>query len=102
VLHWSARFRNGLKRPWKSHDVRDRNGGEGHEVRERLELQAARAVGSSPAVDAVTEGPRFGKPGTVLPRYGQGAFRLLVTEAYNRRCAIDRRTDAACSRWGPH
>jgi putative restriction endonuclease len=25
-----------------------------------------------------------------MPRYGQGAFRLLVTEAYNRRCTMTR------------
>ena len=31
---------------------------------------------------------RYGKPGLVLPRLGQGAFRVMVTEAYSRRCAI--------------
>ena len=34
------------------------------------------------------EGDRDGAGHTVYPRLGQGAFRVLVTEAYNRRCAI--------------
>lgn len=33
-------------------------------------------------------GQRFGAPQTVLPRLGQGAFRVLVTDAYQRRCAV--------------
>lgn len=50
--------------------------------------------------DAVTErmvrlpafadapGDRFGKPLIVEPRLGQGAFRVLVTDIYSRRCAV--------------
>jgi putative restriction endonuclease len=30
----------------------------------------------------------FGKPQIVLPRLGQGLFRILVTDAYARKCAI--------------
>jgi len=32
--------------------------------------------------------PRFGTPTLITPRLGQGAFRIAVTEAYGRRCAI--------------
>lgn len=32
--------------------------------------------------------PRYGAPQAVQPRLGQGAFRVLVTDAYQRRCAI--------------
>jgi len=32
--------------------------------------------------------PRHGKPITVIPRLGQGSFRIIVTNAYNRRCAV--------------
>jgi putative restriction endonuclease len=32
--------------------------------------------------------PRFGHPVEVLPRLGQGSFRVVVTDAYERRCAI--------------
>ena len=31
---------------------------------------------------------RFGKPLLVEPRLGQGAFRILVTDIYSRRCAV--------------
>jgi putative restriction endonuclease len=32
--------------------------------------------------------PRFGHPQTVLPRLGQGAFRVIVTDVYKRQCAL--------------
>jgi putative restriction endonuclease len=32
--------------------------------------------------------PRYGEPRLVKPRLGQGAFRVEVTDAYMRRCAI--------------
>lgn len=31
---------------------------------------------------------RFGEPRLMTPRLGQGAFRVMVTDAYSRRCAI--------------
>jgi putative restriction endonuclease len=31
---------------------------------------------------------RYGQPVLSFPRLGQGAFRILVTDAYSRRCAI--------------
>lgn len=31
---------------------------------------------------------RFGTPTLIIPRLGQGAFRVAVTEAYGRQCAI--------------
>jgi len=33
-------------------------------------------------------GERYGEPTLILPRLGQGSFRLIVTDAYDRRCAI--------------
>ena len=33
---------------------------------------------------------RFGNPALIRPRLGQGAFRILVTDIYHRRCAITR------------
>jgi putative restriction endonuclease len=33
---------------------------------------------------------RFGEPYPVRPRLGQGAFRVLVTDSYDRRCAVTR------------
>lgn len=37
-------------------------------------------------VDPASE--RYGSPVLVRPRLGQGAFRVLVTDAYDRRCAV--------------
>jgi len=34
------------------------------------------------------ERSRYGKETTIKPRLGQGAFRILVTDAYQRSCAI--------------
>jgi putative restriction endonuclease len=34
------------------------------------------------------EQARYGKPFTTLPRLGQGSFRVLVTDVYERRCAV--------------
>lgn len=34
--------------------------------------------------------PLFGDPTLVRPRLGQGAFRVLVTDTYERRCAVTR------------
>jgi putative restriction endonuclease len=31
---------------------------------------------------------RYGEPVTIMPRLGQGSFRILVTDAYDRRCSI--------------
>lgn len=34
------------------------------------------------------EGKRYGRPHLIRPRLGQGAFRVVVTDSYRRRCAI--------------
>lgn len=33
---------------------------------------------------------RYGEPYQIRPRLGQGAFRVLVTDTYQRRCAVSR------------
>lgn len=49
-----------------------------------LQLQSSLSVPS-----LIQEEPaRYGKPVLTLPRLGQGSFRVLVTDAYERRCAI--------------
>jgi putative restriction endonuclease len=40
-----------------------------------------------PATIAAVES-RYGAPMLVRPRLGQGAFRVIVTEVYDRRCTI--------------
>ena len=32
--------------------------------------------------------PRYGSPVLIRPRLGQGAFRVAVTDAYDRACAV--------------
>jgi putative restriction endonuclease len=50
------------------------------------QLQLAQAAVVTPVV---TEQPAaYGTPVLVTPRLGQGAFRVLVTDAYGRRCAV--------------
>ena len=38
----------------------------------------------------LSEESRYGEPHLVKPRLGQGAFRVLVTDLYERRCAVTR------------
>lgn len=40
------------------------------------------------AEDIPPAAERYGVPQMVRPRFGQGAFRLAVTDAYERRCAV--------------
>jgi putative restriction endonuclease len=42
--------------------------------------------GETVAVDEPTR--RYGEPTLISPRLGQGSFRMVVTDAYQRRCAI--------------
>lgn len=42
-----------------------------------------------PQFPGLAEAPaRFGEPHLIRPRLGQGAFRVLVTDIYQRRCAV--------------
>lgn len=42
-----------------------------------------------PGFPGAAEAPaRFGEPHLIRPRLGQGAFRVLVTDIYDRRCAV--------------
>ena len=45
-------------------------------------------LGRAQFSDNDEEQPRFGEPQLIQPRLGQGAFRALVTDIYNRRCAV--------------
>lgn len=54
------------------------------EVHLRLSLRNIPAM----EPELVADGSRFGQPQMVMPRLGQGAFRVIVTDVYNRRCAL--------------
>lgn len=51
-----------------------------HAVQERL--------AAIPAAPEPANGDRYGAPTLMRQRLGQGAFRLAVTDGYNRRCAV--------------
>jgi putative restriction endonuclease len=73
---------------WSPNIVRgkgyDTSFGEGKRVWDsvKLRLQAV----PMPIVE--DERRRYGDPVLVIPRLGQGSFRIMVTDAYGRRCAI--------------
>lgn len=53
--------------------------------------KALATTGALPvAADRAADEPRYGGPQVVLPRLGQGSFRILVAETYERRCAVTR------------
>jgi putative restriction endonuclease len=58
------------------------------QVGERLEGLQAQVINAGPATVAAAADARYGKPIEIRPRLGQGTFRLLVTDAYGRRCAM--------------
>lgn len=57
-------------------------------VSERIQHQKPTSLAPGTAALAAVESNGYGKPQIVLPRLGQGLFRILVTDAYQRRCAI--------------
>ena len=57
------------------------------ECQQRLEVSRDVAVHELPQV-AGPAGPRYGAPQLVTPRLGQGTFRVSVTDAYGRSCAV--------------
>lgn len=52
-------------------------------------LKANRQQLPAPVVrDGGADGPRYGKEQVYRPRLGQGSFRIAVTDAYGRACAV--------------
>lgn len=63
--------------------------GEGLRVRrECLDRAAALSLPPVPAASIEMQRERFGSPTLIQPRLGQGVFRLAVTDAYGRACAV--------------
>jgi putative restriction endonuclease len=57
------------------------------QVEERLKF---RNVANHGIPNPVLQDDRFGEPQIVLPRLGQGLFRVKVADAYDRKCAFTR------------
>jgi putative restriction endonuclease len=77
---------------WPVHGQRpkryDLDTGEGARVWSEC-LATAQALSPPRVRGFMTEdGERFGRPVQIRPRLGQGTFRIAVTEAYERACAI--------------
>ena len=76
---------------WKREIVRGRgydSDGDGAATWERVELLMKSRHVLKATDQSGYSGPRYGEPTTILPRLGQGSFRLIVTDSYNRRCAF--------------
>jgi putative restriction endonuclease len=71
---------------WKANIVQGRGYDLSVEPGLSLWKQLQSAISLTPAVHE--EVARYGQPIFTLPRLGQGSFRVLVTDAYARRCAI--------------
>ena len=56
------------------------------DVTDRLQQATVKSIG--PATVAAEQSARFGKPQIVTPRLGQGSFRMLIADAYQRRCTM--------------
>ena len=60
--------------------------GEGRALWEAVTATAGPTL--RPAPGFAEEQRRFGEPTLIKPRLGQGAFRIAVTDAYQRACAV--------------
>ncbi|MFO0454147.1 MAG: HNH endonuclease [Pseudomonadota bacterium] len=77
---------------WHDRTVRsasyDLTRGEGARVWQECLARVAHASPPARQVVAEVPGERYGAPTLVTPRLGQGTFRVSVTEAYARSCAV--------------
>jgi putative restriction endonuclease len=82
---WAANLVQGRK-----YNTEDRVGAfVWRQVEERLARYAELNIGKNAKDTLIAEeGARYGSEQKIFPRLGQGAFRVLVTDAYSRRCAI--------------
>ncbi|NBC05362.1 MAG: HNH endonuclease [Bacteroidetes bacterium] len=81
--NWSKNIVQG-----KTYDTSDAIGNRfWNQVQERL-MNKEKEVDQKEPELIYEEGERYGKKYEIRSRIGQGAFRILVTDAYTRRCAI--------------
>jgi putative restriction endonuclease len=64
----------------------DTSESDGAALWDAVQLRVRRSAGRLVLMDI--EQARYGAPTLVRPRLGQGTFRVMVTDAYSRRCAI--------------
>ncbi len=78
---------------WKKANLRyeryDLASGEGLRVWTACRANAASLAATvNDVIEPAGAGERFGSPVVIAPRLGQGVFRLAVTDAYGRACAV--------------
>jgi putative restriction endonuclease len=81
---------------WSSNIVRgkmyDSNDGAGaviwNDVQARIRLLQSETAQMDSASMVAETTEKYGSPVSIRPRLGQSSFRILVTEAYQRRCAM--------------
>jgi len=76
----------GWKGPTQRGRTYDTTEADGSALWESVERARAAAPGFARMI--AEDEARYGQPILVAPRLGQGSFRTLVTDAYERRCAI--------------
>ena len=69
---------------WKPNIVQ----GKGYDLSVEPGLSIWRSLGAQVSQTVKDESPKYGSPIMTYPRLGQGTFRVLVTDAYERRCAL--------------
>ena len=70
------------------HTVYDLDVGEGARVWAECLARVSNRELRVAEAEAAGESQRYGSPVLIRPRLGQGAFRVSVTEAYKRACAV--------------
>jgi putative restriction endonuclease len=76
---------------WKREIVRGRgyeSAGDGREIWQPVEALITSSGRRERVLPIDESQPRYGDALTVYPRLGQGSFRLIVTDSYDRRCAF--------------
>lgn len=77
---------------WAARNLRykryDLTVGEGARIWRECQERAAGLTSPQPAFVVREQRERYGEPVLVRPRLGQGAFRVAVTDAYRRACAV--------------
>lgn len=72
----------------KMYDIVEASGSEiWSKLTDKSDLSSSLGVSENNTLPS-TPAQKYGNPYLVKPRIGQGSFRLLVTDAYKRRCAI--------------
>lgn len=77
---WASNLTRG-----KSYDTEH---GEGRHLWEQVTRALVAVRTPTPFTISESPAPAYGNPTLVYPRLGQGAFRVMVTDAYERRCVV--------------